>query len=297
MTGLETIAGAPTHSLPTMPAPELVDIERLSVGMSPRLGALRESHVTVLQEVLNHLPPILVQRSTMTVIDGAHRLEAHRRAGRLQIPARLLDGAGMELFALAVEANVSHGMPLTLSERKRSAAMLLEKMPERSDRWVASICGLSHSTVAKIRHDPALASVAEPGTRVGRDGRRRSLEGSRRRSLLDTSADRLRPFSAGPAIAATGPLGAHRQGAPGTGLRPSEALGVNDPALRTTPGLVDFARWMEATAVRSADWEPYADTIPIGRLYELADESRRRARSWTDLANTLEQRARRAGRD
>jgi hypothetical protein len=54
---------------------------------------------------------------------------------------------------------------------------------------------------------------------------------------------------------------------------------------------------MEATAVRSADWEPYADTIPIGRLYELADESRRRARSWTDLANTLEQRARRAGRD
>src|SRR5581483_11804689 len=95
---------------------ELVDVATLSTGLSPRLGPVRPAHVDALMEVIDVLPPVLVQRRTMTVIDVAHRLEAHRKLGRSQIPARLIDGPDAEIFVLAVRANTTHGLPLSLAE-------------------------------------------------------------------------------------------------------------------------------------------------------------------------------------
>jgi hypothetical protein len=65
-------------------------IQRLPVnvlldGDSPRLSGVNHAHVARLTECGASLPPILVHRGTMRVIDGTHRLHAARRNKRESI--------------------------------------------------------------------------------------------------------------------------------------------------------------------------------------------------------------------
>jgi len=57
----------------------LVDVAELSVAYSPKTTADDEDHVITLMEVIERVPPILVDRQLMTVTSGLHRLEAFRR--------------------------------------------------------------------------------------------------------------------------------------------------------------------------------------------------------------------------
>ena len=59
-----------------------IPVADLQVGYSPRQSKLDNDHVASLMEMVEHLPPIVVNKRTMTVLDGVHRLEAFRRAGR-----------------------------------------------------------------------------------------------------------------------------------------------------------------------------------------------------------------------
>ena len=59
----------------------------LSVGYSPREMKVDAGHVASLMEVIDLLPPVIVDHRTMSVIDGVHRLEAFRMAGRSHIDA------------------------------------------------------------------------------------------------------------------------------------------------------------------------------------------------------------------
>ena len=121
---------------------------------SPRDIRVDEDHVLALAEVLDRLPPVVVDERTMKVIDGVHRVEASRRMGRTEIRALLFSGSETDALVVAVQANVRHGKPLSRSERQAAAGTLLRRCPDRSDRWVAEVCGLSHSTVARIRRPP-----------------------------------------------------------------------------------------------------------------------------------------------
>jgi hypothetical protein len=122
----------------------LLRITELSYGYTPRRSRVDEEHVNSLIEVINRVPPIIVDQRTMMVIDGFHRTEAARRAGYGEIRAVLFSGTRTDVLALAIKANVGHGNPLTREERRAAASMLLGRVPDRSDRWVAEICGLSH---------------------------------------------------------------------------------------------------------------------------------------------------------
>jgi ParB-like chromosome segregation protein Spo0J len=150
-----------------------VRITELSFGYTPRQSRLDEQHVKSLVEVIDRVPPIIVDQRTMVVIDGLHRTEAARRAGREEVSAVLFAGSETEALALAIKANVGHGKALTLEERRGAADTLLRRTPERSDRWVAEVCGLSHTTVARVRE--AVRDKA-PLVRTGRDGRSRPID-------------------------------------------------------------------------------------------------------------------------
>ena len=116
----------------------VVRLSELSVGYTPRQTRVDEDHVMALVEVIDRLPPIIVDER-MIVIDGVHRIEASRRAGRREIRAVLFTGDETEALTLAIRANVEHGKPLTRNERRAAARLLLRQHPDRSDRWVAEI--------------------------------------------------------------------------------------------------------------------------------------------------------------
>ncbi|UOE21950.1 helix-turn-helix domain-containing protein [Thermobifida halotolerans] len=156
-------------------APELVPISSLNPADSPRHRGLRPEHLRTLTESREELPPILVHRATMRVIDGMHRLKVAADQGGTLISARFFEGTESEAFVLSVEGNTRHGLPLTLAERTAAARRILASHPEWSDRMVASVTGLSPKTVRDLRHS-AQISAPEVTARVGRDGRVRPLD-------------------------------------------------------------------------------------------------------------------------
>ncbi|MEU6449817.1 ParB N-terminal domain-containing protein [Streptomyces sp. NPDC048232] len=161
--------------------PTPVRIDSLVLADSPRLAAENPDHVRVLAEAGDCLPPITVHRSTLRVVDGVHRVRAALLNGRTEIAARLLDCDPADAFVLSVEANVTHGLPLSRADRAAAAARIILSHPQWSDRAVATTAGLSDKTVSRIRAQSAAANGVPTGTRIGRDGRVRPLDSTWRR--------------------------------------------------------------------------------------------------------------------
>jgi len=160
----------------------LLEISSLNLSGSLRSAGADPVHVEVMMHAQNDLPPIVVHRSSMRVIDGAHRIEAALRRGETTIAGRFFDGSADEAFVLSVRLNVSHGLPLALADRKRAAERIAVSHPHWSDRRVAAVTGISPGTVADIRRRVAGAAAPETG-RVGQDGRVRPLDSSAGRLL------------------------------------------------------------------------------------------------------------------
>ncbi|MEV7712354.1 ParB/RepB/Spo0J family partition protein [Streptomyces sp. NPDC088270] len=138
-----------------------VDLRGLRFGVSPRFREEDVEHTRALAEIAAELlPPIIVHRPSMTVVDGLHRSRAALLRGEHTIRARFFDGTPEEAFLLSVRANRAHGLPLSLFERKAAAARLITMFPGRSDRSIAASAGLSDKTVARLRRRPRPAPAA-----------------------------------------------------------------------------------------------------------------------------------------
>ncbi|WP_249227944.1 ParB/RepB/Spo0J family partition protein [Kutzneria sp. CA-103260] len=164
----------------------VVPIASLRPPDSPRLAGENDEHVRLLADSPDILPPIIVCRRTMRVIDGAHRVRAAVMRGDAEIEVRYFDGGDADAFLLAVQANTTHGMPLSRADRTAATARILQTHPHLSDRVIASTTGLSPKTVSAIRRR-ATAHNPQLRTRTGRDGRVRPLdtsEGRRRAADL-----------------------------------------------------------------------------------------------------------------
>lgn len=153
---------------------------------SPRVAGESVDHARLLADVEVSLPPIVVHRSSMRVIDGMHRLQAARMRGDDVISVLFFDGQEADAFVLAVELNQAHGLPLSRADRRAAAQRIMESHPEWSDRRIAAATGLSAATVGRIRRCSSV-QTEQLNIRVGRDGRvrpRDGAEGRRRASEL-----------------------------------------------------------------------------------------------------------------
>ncbi len=92
---------------------ERVNISDLKLDNSiwPR-SSLDEEAIERYCDCLEALPPIVVDKETMTVLDGWHRVEAHRREGVETIAVKY-DGCPPHLFlARSYALNARHGLPV-----------------------------------------------------------------------------------------------------------------------------------------------------------------------------------------
>jgi hypothetical protein len=168
----------------------MVRLTSLVLEGSPRQAGQSETHIRVLAGVDGQLPPILVHRPSMRVLDGMHRVRAAMLRGEEAIRAVFFDGDEREAFVEAVRANVPQGLPLTLADRKAAARRIVALYPGWSDRRIAAAAGLSPATVKSVR-DAATARSGQLDARVGRDGRVRPVDGSNgRRRAASVLAER-----------------------------------------------------------------------------------------------------------
>jgi ParB-like chromosome segregation protein Spo0J len=285
-----------------------VRVADLSVGYSPRQTKVDREHVAALADIADRLPPVVVEERTMTVIDGVHRLEAFRSLGRSHIPAIFFRGSDMEALVIAIQANIQHGKPLSRTERQEAARALLFRYPDRSDRWVGEVCGVSHTTVAVLRRS---VSTADARVRTGRDGRRRPVDPSLGQAAVarvmaenPTASIRQAAGAAGVAPStvqrvAAGLARSERSAFVGASITiaepaqaPAEGL-VADPVYHSFPEGAEAVTWLARTAVSVEDLHAHLGNLPLSRVYQIADECRRRASTWAQMADALEARVRR----
>jgi hypothetical protein len=291
---------------------EQIRIELISVGSSLRSRQkIDPDHVRVLAEV-GKLPAITVHRATMKIIDGAHRYRAALAMGRESIAVRFFEGAESEAFVLSVYANVTHGLPLTLAERKSAARRMLKLHPQWSDRRIAATVGLSHKTVGKERCR-STGEDSQSNGRVGRDGRTRRKDVSEGRKhaaelLKRTPTVSLREISRQTGISVgtakdvrdrlDGLIEPESRGTPTHRSRNSgrpvqqTILGrlSSDPSLKFNEHGRHLLRRLSGWAVDSDSWANMTTVVPEHCREALAIFARENAIAWQGYAEELERR-------
>jgi ParB-like chromosome segregation protein Spo0J len=191
-----------------------IPVRMLVPSDSPRLDGISFEHADILAELDGgSVPPILVHRSSMRVIDGMHRLRAAMLRGDDEIDVQFFDGHDHDAFVEGVRANITHGLPLTLADRTAAAARIIRTHPQWSDRVIGVATGLSAKTVSTLR-----AQSSEQGRsdrRIGRDGRVRPVDAAQGRRLAS-------------AFIAENPDASLREIARAAGVAPSTALHVRN---------------------------------------------------------------------
>jgi hypothetical protein len=92
-------------------------------------SAVRPDIVTRYGEFLHDLPPIEINQRN-ELIDGWHRLEAHKNAGIETIGAIVTEVASdIDHLMLAVKRNSSHGEQLPIEEEREARRLRMQDAP------------------------------------------------------------------------------------------------------------------------------------------------------------------------
>jgi len=107
----------------------------------------------------DNFPPVVVFHDVAVdaywLADGAHRVEATKKIERKEIAAKVLLGNRSAAVLHAVEANLTHGLPMSLEDRKQAARLLLAD-PEWStwsSREIGRRCKLDGKTIEELRKE------------------------------------------------------------------------------------------------------------------------------------------------
>jgi ParB-like chromosome segregation protein Spo0J len=123
---------------------------------------------------LDALPPVEVvgpaADGTFLLADGWHRLAALAKTDATQVPAVQVDPADRDHTEVAFERGcltaATTSKPLSRAERNAAACRLIIERPDRADREVARIVGISPQTVGRLRrrsNGTAAATESEQG--------------------------------------------------------------------------------------------------------------------------------------
>lgn len=311
------------------PGTEKVPINALSAGESPRVAGEDPDHIKILADLEVNLPPIVVHRATMRVIDGMHRLRAAilRRAEFVEV--YFFDGSEADALVLAIKLNSMHGLPLSLADREAAAQRIIRFHPEWSDRRIAKVAGLAPTTVGSIRRRSSVQNERSK-PRVGADGRVRPKDSATGRQLagdlmrenpnislreaaraagisLATASDvRVRLQRGDSVIPAqqrkqVSHSGAARRRNPSTftarRVHPQPAISAEllsilkkDPSLRYTDAGRTLLRAFGFLVLHPQDWNRIVVGVPPHHLETVAQLAKECAAMWLDLGDRLEQR-------
>ncbi len=265
---------------------ETVPLLSLRPADSPRLNGEDKAHIKRLAEADAPLPPILVDRGTMRVIDGMHRLMAASMVGRETIDVIFYEGREDDIFLHAVQENVTHGLPLSQADRRAAAERIIATHPHMSDRAIGQTSGLAAKTVASIRKR-STEGLPQANARIGRDGRVRPLDSAigRRRAaelLADQPSASLRDVARAAGISPATALDVRKRLERGDSPVPGKPARHRDPADAVGAG--------PAAGAAGAGPGAGADARDTGALAPLRFKPRPAARSAAppDPADTVE---------
>lgn len=153
-----------------------MSIDELRPGPAVRSRPPAAEDVADLAGALEDAPAVLVACPGRRLLDGHHRVAAARHRGDEDVDVTWWHGDPADMFLVALRRNAAL-VPVTPQERQVAAEVLLQTRAEMSDRWVARACGISPSTVGKLRRrltpdaDGPPGAQPAPRTVIGDDGK------------------------------------------------------------------------------------------------------------------------------
>jgi ParB-like chromosome segregation protein Spo0J len=293
-----------------------IELDRLQLGPTLRLGGIRRDHVNALVQAHGNWPPVLVRQEDNSIVDGCYRFLAAQRLGHSHLSCVYFEGAAEAVFFEALKQNLHHGLPLSLREREKAAQRILTLHSEWSDRRISELCALSPGTIRRLRE---VACPAEQNGHVnerwGRDGKRypANPDASRARIVTALREEPARSLRSIAQVTKTSPetvravkVGLARSRLAASTPAPMRQLPkapklscdnqITDAAILSTDEGKAFATWFEQTHIGD-EWRDLVKSIPISRIYEMADEGRRRSKQWLDFASTIERDATRRAKE
>lgn len=133
--------------------------------LQPRM-AIDQSVVEEYREAIergDQMPPVTVffDRVYYYLVDGFHRLDATKRAGRSEIDAEVIDGdfRAAKLYSLGV--NTSHGLKRSSADKRKACLEMLSdaEWAAWADNAIARHLKVDHKTVAKYREESEAAHL------------------------------------------------------------------------------------------------------------------------------------------
>lgn len=137
-----------------------------------------EQYAVILAEQ-GEMPPIIVFREPGTDVlylaDGFHRVEAARRAGLTEIQAEVRPGGFDGAYEYAEEANLEHGLALSIQDKRAIFERRLARGHEwanLSDRAIAKVLGVDQKTIGNWRKSSLTEEISSVS---GNEGKKRAV--------------------------------------------------------------------------------------------------------------------------
>lgn len=112
------------------------------------------------------LPPVVVfttDNIKFILADGFHRIAAARKNGYGDILADVRKGSQTDALQFSLSANTTHGLRRSNDDKGNAIKLAIKEWDDVSNREVATMCGVSHAFVNKIRR-PQVETVSTSNT-------------------------------------------------------------------------------------------------------------------------------------
>lgn len=134
-----------------------------------------------------HLPPIRVVREIQSpttkyyLVDGYHRVDSAKRAGRTMLDAEVSDGDRIAALRLALKANSAHGLRRTNADKRAALKIAWNHRQELfggepSNEMLAEAVGVCKRWVIKMRKHLSRGEPFTSSARIGMDGKTRNSQ-------------------------------------------------------------------------------------------------------------------------
>jgi hypothetical protein len=111
--------------------------------------------------------------------DGFHRLEARLKMQQETLACLVYEGSRRDAILVAARANAQHGLRRTNADKRRAVLAILadEEWSQKSNRWVAEVCGVGRDLVEVVRRQLSESAnrpiEGDAAVRLGQDGKLR----------------------------------------------------------------------------------------------------------------------------
>ena len=168
--------------------------------------------------------------------------------------------------------------PAKPAEQRQRIIEALSETPGASLRSIASRTGASPATVRAVRQRVGNGSPGHPARLVAPDPSP-PADGTSTVAPDDPAAV-LGDIADDTELAETVDIGSW----------PAGKVWASDTACSSAEGSMKFARWFDRTRVDVSACLRHLADVPLSRVYEVADESMRRAQAWGEFAAALQRR-------